>query len=81
MPTTTLLVITNTIGSFQAFVPFFVMTNGGPSGQTNTIVYFIFNTFTNRTGIACAAATIFLILVLAITAIQLRVTRRNEAIY
>jgi multiple sugar transport system permease protein len=81
VPTTTLLVITNTIGSFQAFVPFFVMTNGGPSGETQTIVYFIFNTFTNRTGVACAAATLFLIFVLAITAIQLRVTRRNESIY
>ncbi len=78
IPTTALLVITNTIGSFQAFVPFFVMTNGGPSGQTETIVYFIFNTFTNRTGVACAAATLFLVLVLVITAVQLRVTRRSE---
>jgi multiple sugar transport system permease protein len=78
IPTTALLVITNTIGSFQAFVPFFVMTNGGPSGQTETIVYFIYSTFTNRTGIACAAATIFLVIVLMVTAIQLRITRRSE---
>jgi multiple sugar transport system permease protein len=82
IPTTALLIITNTIGSFQAFVPFFVMTNGGPSGQTETIVYFIYNTFTNRTGVACAAATIFLVIVLIVTAVQLRVTRRSEqAIY
>jgi multiple sugar transport system permease protein len=81
VPTTTLLVITNTIGSFQAFVPFYTMTSGAPSGQTQTIVYFIFATFTNRTGLACAAATIFLVLVLIVTAFQLRLTRRNESIY
>jgi multiple sugar transport system permease protein len=81
MPTTTLLVITNTIGSFQAFVPFYTMTSGAPSGQTQTIVYFIYSTFTNRTGLACAAATLFLVIVLMVTAVQLRLTRRNESIY
>jgi multiple sugar transport system permease protein len=81
IPTTTLLVITNTIGSFQAFVPFYVMTQGGPAGETRTIVYFIYNTYLNRTGIACAAATLFLIFVLIITAIQLRATRSSENIY
>jgi multiple sugar transport system permease protein len=80
-PTTILLVITNTIGSFQAFVPFYVMTNGGPAGQTQPIVYFIYQTFLNRTGVACAAATLFLVLVLIITAIQLRLTRSSENIY
>lgn len=79
VPTTTLLVITNTIGSFQAFDPFFVMTNGGPSGATTTIVFYIYNTFATRTGIASAAATVFLIIVLLITAVQLIVTRRQEA--
>lgn len=81
VPTTTLLIITNTIGSFQAFVPFFVMTNGGPSGATNTIIYYIYNNFATRTGVASAAATLFLIGVLAITAVQLLVTRRRESIY
>jgi multiple sugar transport system permease protein len=78
-PTTALLVITNTIGSFQAFDPFFVMTNGGPSGATTTIVFYIYNNFASRTGVASAAATIFLIIVLIITAIQLTLTRRQEA--
>src|SRR5215469_27127 len=78
-PTTTLLIITNTIGSFQAFVPFYVMTNGGPVGSTTTLIFYIYNTFATRTGVASAAATIFLILVLIITAVQLTVTRRREA--
>ncbi len=79
VPTTTLLVITNTIGSFQAFVPFYVMTNGGPTGATTSIIFYIYNNFANRTGIATAAATIFLLGVLMITAVQLLITRRQEA--
>ena len=80
-PTTTLLIITNTIGSFQAFVPFLVMTNGGPSGATSSIIFYIYNTFATRTGVASAAATVFLIVVLIITAIQLSVSRRQESVY
>ncbi len=80
-PTTTLLIITNTIGSFQAFTPFLVMTNGGPSGATTSIIFYIYNTFTSRTGVATAAGTIFLIIVLIITAVQLTVTRRRESYY
>ncbi len=79
VPTTTLLIITNTIGSFQAFVPFYVMTNGGPTGATTTLVFYIYNNFANRTGIATAAATVFLLGVLMITAVQLLITRRQEA--
>jgi multiple sugar transport system permease protein len=81
VPTTTLLIITNTIGSFQAFVPFYVMTNGGPSGATTTLIFYIYNNFANRTGVATAAATLFLLAVLAITAVQLLVSRRREAYY
>ena len=80
-PTTTLLIITNTIGSFQAFVPFLVMTNGGPSGSTTSIILYIYNTFATRTGVASAAATIFLLIVLVITAIQLYVTSRQQSVY
>ncbi|GAC1349379.1 MAG: sugar ABC transporter permease [Ktedonobacteraceae bacterium] len=81
VPTTTLLIITNTIGSFQAFVPFYVMTNGGPTGATTTLVFYIYNNFANRTGVATAAATVFLLGVLMITAVQLLITRRQEANY
>src|SRR5713226_5829317 len=81
VPTTALLIITNTIGSFQAFVPFFVMTSGGPTGATTTIIFYIYNNFASRTGVATAAATLFLLGVLAITAVQLLVSRRREAYY
>ena len=81
VPTTTLLIVTNTIGSFQAFEPFYVMTNGGPSGATTTIVFYIYNNFATRTGVASAAATVFLIFVLAITAVQLLVSQRTQRGY
>jgi len=78
VPTTTLLIVTNTIGSFQAFVPFYVMTGGGPAGSTTSLVFYIFNNFTSRTGVASAAATLFRLGVLMITAVQLLVARRRE---
>lgn len=78
VPTTALLIITNTIGSFQAFEPFYVMTSGGPTGATTSIIYYIYNNFASRTGVATAAATLFLLGVLAITAVQLLVSRRQE---
>ena len=82
MPTTALLIITNTIGSLQAFVPFFVMTNGGPGGDRPNDRVLHLQLFTNRTGVASAGATLFLMLVLAITAVQLKVTRRpSRTIY
>ncbi len=78
VPTTALLIITNTIGSFQAFEPFYVMTSGGPTGATTSIIYYIYNNFASRTGVATAAATLFLLGVLAITAVQLLVSRQQE---
>jgi len=78
VPTTALLIITTTIGCFQAFEPFYVMTNGGPAGATTSIIYYIYNNFASRTGVATAAATLFLLGVLAITAVQFLVSRRQE---
>ena len=81
VPTTALLIITNTIGSFQAFEPFYVMTSGGPTGATTSIIYYVYNNFASRTGVATAAATLFLLGVLMITAVQLLVSRRREVYY
>src|SRR6266581_4819299 len=81
VPTTALLIITTTIGCFQAFEPFYVMTNGGPTGATTSIIFYIYNNFASRTGVATAAATLFLLGVLMITAVQLLVSRRREVYY
>jgi len=78
-PTTAILLVTTTIFSFRAFEPMFVMTNGGPNGETTTIIYYIFLKFQSFAGIAAAAATFLLVGVLALTAVQLYITRRQEA--
>jgi len=51
------------------------------AGATTTLVFYIYNNFANRTGVATAAATVFLLGVLMITAVQLLITRRQEANY
>lgn len=80
-PTTFLLVVTTTIFSFRAFEPFFIMTAGGPAGQTTTIVYYVYEKFPNRIGIASAAATMMLIGVFMLTAVQFFLNRRRETYY
>ncbi len=81
MPTTFLLLITHTIGSFRAFEPMFVMTAGGPAGATTTLVYYIYTKFPNLMGQASAASTVLLVGVLLITALQFSLSRRAEAYY
>jgi ABC-type sugar transport system permease subunit len=78
-PTTALLLVTTTIFSFRAFDPMYIMTNGGPAGTTTTIIFYIFLKFQAFAGIAAAAATFMLFGVLLLTAVQLYITRRQEA--
>src|SRR5262249_40356129 len=42
-PTLLYLLVIATIGSFQVFTPVYVMTKGGPSYATNTLVYQIYD--------------------------------------
>ncbi len=79
--TTFLLVVTTTIFSFRAFEPFFIMTAGGPTGDTTTIVYYVYEKFPNRVGIASGAATLMLIGVFMLTAVQFLINRRRETYY
>lgn len=76
--TTAILVVTTTIFSFRAFDPMFIMTDGGPNGTTTTIIYYIYEKFQSFAGIAAGAATFMLVGVLALTAVQLSITRRQE---
>ena len=77
----TTLIITHTIGSFRAFDPMYVMTNGGPAGATTTLVYYVFQKFPDLMGQASAAATVLLVGVLLITALQFAASRRAESFY
>ncbi len=77
-PTTFLVVILSVIGSFQVFEQTYILTGGGPSWSTLTIVLLIFfRGFQDfRMGYASAIAYVLFALVLAITLIQWRLQRR-----
>lgn len=83
-PTTAFLVITSTIGSFQAFNPIFTLTRGSGLGRseagapldtTLTITVYIFRNFyerSNAVGYASAVAIFLSLMLLALTLLQFR---------
>ncbi|MVP02430.1 ABC transporter permease subunit [Paenibacillus sp. N10] len=78
-PTTLFLVITNFISSMQVFQSVDIMTNGGPLDSTKAIVYWIYEmAFVNfRTGRASALVIIFFFIIIALTAVQMLVSRKK----
>jgi multiple sugar transport system permease protein len=73
-PTTLLLLVYSVAGSILAFEQFFLITKGRPSNQTVTAVYWIYNvSFTKfNLGYGAALSMLVLILLVAVTAIQIR---------
>ncbi len=78
-PTTFFLLITTMLGSLQAFDLIHVMTHGGPLDGTTTLVYQVYvEAFVNgRAGYSAAVATILFVLLLLMTAAQLRFLERK----
>jgi multiple sugar transport system permease protein len=76
-PTTLFLVVTSVIGSFQVFTQIYIMTNGGPIGRTNTIMYFIYqNAFQFfKMGYASALSVLLMLMLGVFTIFQLRFYR------
>jgi multiple sugar transport system permease protein len=77
-PTTFLLVVSTTIFTVRGFEPIFVMTQGGPSGATTTLVYYVFQKFPNLMGISSAASTFLLVAIVLLTIAQYWANRQNE---
>jgi len=73
-PMTLLVLLLNTIKSFQVFVEVYVMTKGGPMGATRTMVYFVYNEGLVRfdMGYASAAAYALFVLIAILAALQAR---------
>ena len=73
--------VTVTIGAFRMIVQPMIMTGGGPSNSTYTLVYDIYETGTVNweIGLASAMAVIFVIFVIIITLIQNALTKDREA--
>lgn len=77
-PTVFFVVIITTISSFQVFDLVYLMTQGGPQGSTNIIVYWMYKTafeFFN-VGKASAMAYILFFIILILTAVQWKVRKK-----
>jgi len=78
-PTLLFLLITSTIGSFQAFTQFKVLIDSvGPDQSTNVLVYALFTAFwtENNYGFAAALSVVLFALLLVLSLIQYRLDSR-----
>lgn len=78
-PTSFFLVITQTIGAFQAFDVIAMMTGGGPAKATTTLSWFIYDEAFNRNnvGVSSAASMIMFVILMTITALQFKFIERR----
>ncbi len=72
--------ILSVIGSFLAFQQFVILTNGGPGTQTTTVVMSVFHKafYAQQVGAATAMGVVVMIVIAALTAIQLFLLRERE---
>ncbi|MDD5370290.1 MAG: sugar ABC transporter permease [Anaerolineaceae bacterium] len=79
-PTILFAIVQATIYNLQIFDSVFVMTDGGPSNSTATIVWYIYRTLFTYGNVGYGAALSFalLIVILAFTLIQMRLLRRRR---
>ncbi|MGF0115027.1 carbohydrate ABC transporter permease [Promicromonospora sp. Marseille-Q5078] len=78
-PTTFFLLVTMMLASLQSFDIIKAMTQGGPLGSTTTLMYSVYEeSFVNgRAGYASAVATVLFLVLLAVTAVQMRYVQRK----
>ena len=80
-PTLFFLVVVDTIHALQSFGQIHLLTKGGPTGHTTTLVYWIYHTaFANGAsdyGTGSAQAIVLLAVVIAVTALQFGVLERK----
>ncbi len=77
-PTLFFLLIINVINAVQAYAQVKMMTQGGPSGSTDVIVYEIYQeAFMNsRFGLACAESIVLFIILMLLTLVQFRLEKK-----
>jgi fructooligosaccharide transport system permease protein len=73
------VVVTQTVFSFQVFVPVLTMTRGGPQDWTKVIVYYIYQYgfLFQDMGYASAMSVVTLALLLIVSGIQMRLLRSD----
>lgn len=79
--TISLALVLSVIGSYLAFDQFFIMTSGGPSNQTITVVYWIFkNSFTSfKLGYGAALSIILMIMLILLSLVQMYLLRDDTS--
>ncbi len=82
-PTTTFILIYNSILAFQVFDQVFVLTGGGPANSTNVVVLELYRQAFQRFnfGLAAAEAMVLFIFILVITMLQHVYSKRFEVTY
>lgn len=73
-PILTFVIITGIIGGLQVFTAPYVLTQGGPMGATETVVYYIYNFafYYRKPGYATAMSYVLFAVILAFTLLQRR---------
>jgi alpha-1,4-digalacturonate transport system permease protein len=83
MPTMMVVLVLALIRAVQVFDQVFPFTGGGPGTATQYMVQYIYQTgFANQTkeyGLAAASSLVMALFLLVLTAVQLRMGRRNDA--
>jgi multiple sugar transport system permease protein len=76
-----LTTLISAIGSMLAFDQFYIMTSGGPRGQTFTAVYWIYqNSFVSfKLGYGAALSIMLTLIILAFSTLQIALTAKAEA--
>jgi ABC-type sugar transport system permease subunit len=74
------VIVTQTIFSFQVFVPIYQMTQGGPLDSTKVIVYYIYQMGFRfqEMGYASALSIVTLVVLLTVSWLQMRVLKVDE---
>jgi len=80
-PVLALVLVLTMIGSFQIFDTVAVTTRGGPENATRVLYYYIFERAFNQYdfGYAAAICTVLMVILAAITFVQLRLMRANQS--
>jgi multiple sugar transport system permease protein len=78
-PATLFILVMLTIGAFQSFIQFYIMTGGGPMHQTEVFLSYMYNQAFRylEFGYASAIAWVLAGLVLAVSLVQLRFLRQS----
>ncbi|MFE5324488.1 carbohydrate ABC transporter permease [Paenibacillus sp. NPDC056579] len=71
------ILIIMTIGSFKVFDTVKIMTGGGPSGSTTTLVYYIYEFRSNSIGYASATGVVLMAIIAVLTFIYFRVLSKR----